>query len=56
MHVFRTHSAGDTETAELYLDEDEALRALDDCLKDEPAWRETVYVRPVDFRTSLSPN
>ena len=41
----------------VYLCEQDAQRALEDCLRDEPQWRDVLYVEEVEFAdASLSVN
>jgi hypothetical protein len=56
MRLYALVSAGDPEAIDVYLAEDEAQRALEDCLRDEPEWRGLLRVEPIDFETSASLN
>jgi hypothetical protein len=49
--------AGDPEAIDVYLAEEDARRALEDCLRDEPQWRGSLWVEDVEFdheHTSLN--
>jgi hypothetical protein len=49
--------AGDREAIDVYLCEQDAQRALEDCLRDEPDWRGLLRVEPVELdheHTSLN--
>ena len=39
MRVYALVEAGDPEAIDVYLCEEDAQRALEDCLRDEPEWR-----------------
>jgi hypothetical protein len=39
MRLYALVEAGDPQAIEVYLCEDDAQRALEDCLRDEPQWR-----------------
>lgn len=41
MRLHALVEAGDPEAIDVYLCEEDAKRALDDCLRDEPQWRAT---------------
>jgi hypothetical protein len=56
MRLYALVQAGDPEAIDVYVSEEEARRALDDCLSDEPEWRGLLRVEPVEFETSLSSN
>jgi hypothetical protein len=40
---------GDSQAIDVFLREDDANRALDDCLCDEPDWRDILRVVEVEF-------
>jgi hypothetical protein len=40
---------GDSESIDLFLREEDARRALDDILSDEPEWAGSLYVEPVEL-------
>jgi hypothetical protein len=48
--------AGDREAIDVYLAEDDAQRALEECLRDEPGWQGLLRVVPIEFEASASPN
>jgi hypothetical protein len=48
--------AGDPEAIDVYLTEDEAQRALEECLRDEPQWGGLLRIEPVELRAQISPN
>jgi hypothetical protein len=45
---------GDPETIDLFLTEEEAERALQACLRDEPEWCGLLRIEPVEFEASIS--
>lgn len=48
---------GDSEAIDLFLREEDAERALADCLQDEPAWIGTPHVEPIELdEHKVSPN
>lgn len=40
---------GDSEAIDLLLREEDAKRALEECLSDEPAWVGMLYVAPIEL-------
>jgi hypothetical protein len=48
--------AGDPEAIDVFLCEEDAQRAIEDCLRDEPEWRGMLTVPPMEFDASASPN
>jgi len=56
MRLYALVEAGDPETIDLFLTEDEAQRALEGCLRDEPEWCGLLCVEPVEFDASVSLN
>jgi hypothetical protein len=42
MRLYALVEAGDPETIDLFLSEEEAQRALEGCLRDEPSWRDVL--------------
>jgi hypothetical protein len=40
---------GDSEAIDLFLREEDAQAALEDALRDEPAWADTLSVEPVEL-------
>jgi hypothetical protein len=56
MRLYALVEAGDPEAIDVYLTEDEAQRALADCLRGEPGWQDMLGVEPVELEgASLSP-
>lgn len=57
MRLYALVEAGDPEAIDVYLCEQDAQRALEDCLRDEPEWRGLLRVEPIDFNVAdASPN
>ena len=57
MRCYALIEAGDPEAIDVFLRPDEAERALEDCLRDEPEWRGLLRVEEIEFSvTSESPN
>jgi hypothetical protein len=57
MRLYALVEAGDPEAIDVYLCERDAQRALEDCLRDEPAWRDALSVQEIDLGdVDLSPN
>jgi hypothetical protein len=57
MHLYALTELRDPEAIELFVTEEDARRALEDCLRDEPQWRGRLEVKEVEFdpeRTSLN--
>jgi hypothetical protein len=49
--------AGDPETIDLFLSEQDAQHALEGCVRDEPEWRELLRVEEIELADAeLSPN
>jgi hypothetical protein len=44
--------AGDSKAIDVYLREQDAERALEDCLRDEPEWRGILEVTDVEFSSA----
>lgn len=44
MRLYALVEAGDPEAIDVYLCEQDAQRALEDCLRDEPSWRDSLRV------------
>lgn len=57
MRLYALVEAGDPEAIELFVTEKDARRALEDCLRDEPEWRDchglsrSTLVSPTRLRT-----
>jgi hypothetical protein len=48
MRLYALVQAGDPEAVDVYLAEEDAQRALEDCLRDEPQWRKVhTYTRAI---------
>jgi hypothetical protein len=57
VRLYALVEAGDPEAIDVFLSEDDAQRALDDCLKDEPEWRGLLRVAEFELAgASISPN
>jgi hypothetical protein len=56
MRLYALVEVGDPQAIEVFLSEEHAQRALDDCLKDEPEWRGLLSVVAVDLQASMSSN
>jgi hypothetical protein len=49
MRAFALVELGDSEAIDLFLPEEDARRALEDILSDEPDWAGLFYVEPVEL-------
>jgi len=49
MRLYALDEAGDPEAIDVYLCEEDAQRALEDCLRDEPQWHDVLYVEGIEF-------
>ncbi len=57
MRLYALVEAGDPEAIDVYLCEQDAQRALEECLRDEPEWRTLLRVQEIEFSgASSSPN
>jgi hypothetical protein len=57
MRAYALVELGDSESIDLVLREEDARRALQDILSDEPDWAGLFYVEPVEFdERNLSAN
>jgi hypothetical protein len=57
MRLYALVEAGDPEAIDVYLREQDAQRALEDCLPDESEWRGMLRVEEIEFSgASLSKN
>ncbi len=57
MRAYALVELGDSEAIDLFLREEDAERALADCLQDEPAWIGTPHVEPIELdEHKVSPN
>src|SRR5256885_15734495 len=53
MRLYALVEAGDPEAIDVYLCEQDAQRALEDCLRDEPDWRGLLPVQEIEFAGTL---
>jgi hypothetical protein len=56
MRLYALVEAGDPEAIDVYLSEQDAHRALEDCLHDEPQWRGLLSVAEVELSPEASLN
>ena len=56
MKLYALVDAGDPEAIDLYLREEDAQRALDECLTNEPDWRGLLRLQSIELDASVSPN
>jgi hypothetical protein len=56
MRLYALVEAGDPEAVDVYLCEQDAQRALEDCLRDEPEWRGPLRVEEVELSNAASPS
>jgi hypothetical protein len=56
MCLYALVEAGDPKAIDIYLAEQDAQRALGDCLKDEPEWRGLLSVEEVELEASAHLN
>lgn len=56
IRLYALVQAGDPEAIDVYLSEEDAQRALQDCLFDEPEWRGLVRLAAIELDASVSPN
>jgi S1-C subfamily serine protease len=56
MRLYALVEAGDPEAIDVYLCEEDAQRALEDCLHDEPQWRGLLGVAVVELSAETSLN
>ena len=57
MRLYALTELQDPEAIELYITEEDARRALEDCLRDEPQWRGLLRVEELELASaSDSPN
>jgi hypothetical protein len=57
MRLYALTELHDPEAIELFITEEDARRALEDCLRDDPQWRGRLEVNEVEFdheHTSLN--
>lgn len=53
MRLYVLVEAGDPEAIDVYLCEQDAQHALEDCLRDEPDWRGLLRVEEIEFAEVL---
>jgi len=53
MRLYALVEAADPEAIDVYLCEQDAQRALEDCLRDEPQWRGLLCVEQIEFAGML---
>ncbi len=56
MRLYALVEDGDREAIGLYLRQEDARRALEDCLRDEPQWRGLLWVEEIALSTGTYPN
>jgi hypothetical protein len=56
MRLYALIEAGDPEAIDVYLCEEHAQRALDDCLRDEPQWQGLLNLTEIELAAENSPN
>jgi hypothetical protein len=56
MRLYALVELGDPETIDLFFPVEDAERALEGCLRDEPEWRGLLRVESVEFAASISAN
>jgi hypothetical protein len=53
MRLYALVEAGDRKAIDVYLAEEDAQRASEDCLRDEPGWRGLLRVEEIEFAGTL---
>jgi hypothetical protein len=56
VRLYALAEAGDPEAIDVYLCEQDAQRALEDCLRDEPQWQGLLSIAPVELTAEASLN
>ena len=56
MRLYALVEAGDPEAIDVYLSEEDARRALNECIRDEPQWAGLLHVAEVELLTTASKN
>jgi hypothetical protein len=56
VRLYALVEAGDPEAIDVYLCEEDAQRALEDCLRDEPQWCGPLHVAEVELTAETSLN
>ena len=54
MRLYALVEAGDPEAIDIYLCEQDAQRALEDCLRDEPGWRGLLHLEEIELSDASS--
>jgi hypothetical protein len=54
MRLYALVEAGDPKAIDVYLCEGDAQRALDDCLRDEPQWRGSLWIEELNVPEPLT--
>jgi hypothetical protein len=49
MRAWALVEVGDSEAIDIFVREDDAQRALEECFRDEPEWRDLLQVVEVEF-------
>ena len=49
MRLYALVEAGDTEAIDVFIRPEDAQRALEECLRDEPDWRGLLRVEEIEF-------
>jgi hypothetical protein len=52
MRLYALTELHEPEGIEFFLTEEDARRALEDCLRDEPGWRELLRVEEIEFSSA----
>jgi hypothetical protein len=56
MRLYALVDGEDPEAIDVFLSSEDAQRALDGCLRDEPEWRHVLRVEEITLEASVSPN
>jgi hypothetical protein len=56
MRLYALVEGGDPESIDLYLCEQDAQRALEECLRDEPQWQGLLNIAEIELAAENSPN
>jgi len=56
VRLYALVEAGDTEAIDVYRCEQDAKRALEDCLRGEPAWQGLLHVAEIEFERASPPS
>jgi hypothetical protein len=49
MRIYALVEAGDDETVDLFVRREDAITALNNCIRDEPDWAGLLYVAPIEL-------